>query len=121
MQLTDKMRKAAMKAKTVEELIEMAKESGLSVSEEQAKEYFEEINKEGELSDDELENVAGGDGCDSGSQEKELYTFMRCSFYENNRKCYREQWQKGDWMNREPKQCPDCGNLTLKGAYTSWL
>ena len=40
------------------------KENGVEMTEEQAKTYFAELNKEGELSDDELENVAGA-GCDS--------------------------------------------------------
>jgi len=53
------------KAKAVsspEELLALAKESGLELGEEQAKACFEKLNKSGELSDNELSGVAGG-GC----------------------------------------------------------
>ncbi len=46
-----------------EELLSLAKESGLELSEEQANAYFDKLNKSGELSDDELNNVAGGGLC----------------------------------------------------------
>ena len=53
----------AKAAKSVEELLELAKASGVELSEEQAKEYFAKLNPtKGELSDDELDDVSGG-GC----------------------------------------------------------
>ncbi|MBQ5329416.1 MAG: Nif11-like leader peptide family RiPP precursor, partial [Oscillospiraceae bacterium] len=53
----------ARKAKSVEELLALAKENGIELTDEQAKEYFAQLNPtKGELSDDELEDVAGG-GC----------------------------------------------------------
>ena len=53
----------AKKAKSVEELLALAKENGIELTNEQAKEYFAQLNPtKGELSDDELEDVAGG-GC----------------------------------------------------------
>ena len=53
----------AKAAKSVEELLELAKASNVELSEEQAKEYFAKLNPtKGELSDDELDNVSGG-GC----------------------------------------------------------
>ena len=53
----------AKAAKSVEELLELAKASNMELSEEQAKEYFAQLNPtKGELSDDELDNVSGG-GC----------------------------------------------------------
>ena len=53
----------AKAAKSVEELLELAKASNVELSEEQAKEYFAKLNPtKGELSDDELDDVAGG-GC----------------------------------------------------------
>ena len=51
----------AKSAKTAEELLALAKASGIELTEEQAKTYFAELNKTGELSDDELTSVAGGD------------------------------------------------------------
>ena len=50
----------AKEAKTAEELLAMAKENGMELTEESAKAYFEQLHKIGELSDNELENVAGG-------------------------------------------------------------
>ena len=51
----------AKQAQSPAELIALAKESGMEMTEEQAKTYFEKLNsKADELSDDELDNVAGG-------------------------------------------------------------
>ncbi len=51
----------AKAAKSVEELIELARASGVELSKEQAKEYFAKLNPpKGELSDDELSHVSGG-------------------------------------------------------------
>ena len=53
----------AKAAKSVEDLLELAKASNVELSEEQAKEYFAKLNPtKGELSDDELDDVSGG-GC----------------------------------------------------------
>lgn len=53
----------AKAAKSVEELLELAKASNVELSEEQAKDYFAKLNPtKGELSDDELDDVSGG-GC----------------------------------------------------------
>ena len=48
-----------------EELMALAKENDIELTEENAKAYFEQLNPPtGELSDDELDNIAGG-GCNS--------------------------------------------------------
>lgn len=52
----------AGQAKSVEEILALAKEKGIELSEDDARTYFERQNKSGELSDDELDNVSGG-GC----------------------------------------------------------
>ena len=53
----------AKEAKSVNELMALAKENNLTLTEEEAKEYFSRLNPaQGELSDDELENVSGGCG-----------------------------------------------------------
>ena len=52
----------AKAAKSVEELLALAKENGMELTEEEAKNYFEQWHKEGELADDELDNVSGGCG-----------------------------------------------------------
>ncbi len=63
MEMNKELLAKAKEAKTPEELMSLAKENGIEMTEESAKAYFEQLNpKTGELSDDELDNVAGG-GC----------------------------------------------------------
>lgn len=52
----------AKNAKNAEDILVLAKENGVELTEESATAYFEQLNKRGELTDDELDNVAGG-GC----------------------------------------------------------
>ena len=52
----------AKEAKSAEELMTIAKENGVELTEEEASEYFARLNVSGELADEELDNVAGG-GC----------------------------------------------------------
>ena len=52
----------AKAAKSAEELLSLAKANGVELTEEEAAEYFAQLNKSGEISDEELDNVAGG-GC----------------------------------------------------------
>ncbi len=47
-------------AKSADEILALAKENGIELSEEKAKELFAELNASGELSDDDLDKVAGG-------------------------------------------------------------
>ena len=51
-------------AKKAEELLAMAKAENIELSAEQAAKAFAELNKSGELSDEELDNVSGGCGRD---------------------------------------------------------
>ena len=60
--LTPELIAKAKAAKSAEELLALAKENNVEMTEEQAKIYFEQLNANGTVSDDELELVAGG--CD---------------------------------------------------------
>ena len=61
MEMNNELIAKAKKTATVEELLALAKENQVELSEEDAKMYFELLHpKTGELSDDELDNVAGG-------------------------------------------------------------
>ena len=62
MNISKELLKKAKTAKTAEELLEMAKAENIELSAEQAAKAFAELNKSGELSDEELDNVAGGGG-----------------------------------------------------------
>ena len=65
MKLNKELLTKAKAAKTVGELMALAKENGTELTEESAKAYFEQLHpKTGELSDEELDNVAGG-GCNA--------------------------------------------------------
>ena len=67
MELSEELIAKAKGAKTPEELAALAKESSIDLTEEEAKAYFEQLHpKTGELSDDELDNVAGG--CHNGGR-----------------------------------------------------
>ena len=50
----------AKTAKTAEELLAMAKAENIELSAEEAEKAFAELHKTGELSDEELNSVAGG-------------------------------------------------------------
>ncbi len=60
---TPELIEKARQARSTEEIIALAKEHDIEMSEEGAKAYFEKLNSSGEMSDDELDNVSGG-GCD---------------------------------------------------------
>ena len=63
MELTKELVAKEKEAKTPEELMALAKEAGIDMTEESAALAFEQLNsKTGELSDSELDNVSGGCG-----------------------------------------------------------
>lgn len=61
MEMDKELFEKAKNAKTVEEMVAVAKENNVELGEESAKAYFELLHqKTGEISDEELDNVAGG-------------------------------------------------------------
>lgn len=62
MNISKELSEKAKQAKTAEELLSMAKAEHIELTAEQAAKAFAELNKTGELFDEELDNVAGG-GC----------------------------------------------------------
>ena len=64
MKFTNEQLLKAKAAKSAEELLALAKENGMEMTDDEAKKYFSDLHKEGELSDDELDNVSGGCGGD---------------------------------------------------------
>ena len=60
MNITKELLEKAKTAKTAEELLELAKAENINFTAEEAAKAFAELNKTGELSDEELDNVAGG-------------------------------------------------------------
>ena len=66
MNISKELLEKAKTAKSAEELLEMAKAENIELTEEEAAQAFAKMNKNGELSDEELDNVAGG-GCPGGA------------------------------------------------------
>ncbi len=60
--ITPELIEKAKQAKTPEELIDIAKINNVELTAEEAKTYFGQLNKTGELNDEDLDNVSGG-GC----------------------------------------------------------
>lgn len=127
MELSEELIANAKGTKTPEELAALAKESSIDLTEEEAKAYFEQLHpKTGELSDDELDNVAGG-GChnggrlvvsamnyceewrckDDGSMSYLNVLFVECNTCHRQAFCYSCSYctyEKGLWLcNRKPE------------------
>ena len=66
MNVSKELIEKAKTAKSAEELLAMAKAEGFELPEGEAKTVFSKLNKTGELSDEELNNVSGG--CGSGDE-----------------------------------------------------
>ena len=62
MNVSKELLEKARTANSAEELLVMAKAESVELTEEQAEKAFAEFNKTGEISDEELDNVAGGCG-----------------------------------------------------------
>ena len=65
---TPEMITKAKAAKSAEELMALAKENNVELTEEEAKTYFEQLNASGSVTDDELDMVAGG-ACSGDDEE----------------------------------------------------
>ncbi len=117
----------ARQANSPEELLALAKENDYELDEEGAKAYFEQLKKTGELSDDELDNVAGG-GCYNGGRL--VVTQFHCCENWICKKCG-DSYQhvlirpiadqhlcKGRWVNRKIG-CLDCKYCSYEKAL--WL
>lgn len=86
----------ARSAASPEELLKIAEEYGVKMDLNQAKEYFSQLS--GEISDSELEEVAGGCG-DSGKKDNRVL----CP------KCKKERLDK---VGTSLWKCPNCGRIT---------
>ena len=78
MNISKELLEKAKTAKSAEELLEMAKAENIELTEEEAAQAFAKMNKNGELSDEELDNVAGG-GCPGGATPKKFSVNDRVS------------------------------------------
>lgn len=94
----------AKEAKSAEELLAMAKENGMELTEEEAEEYYDRLHASGELADDELDSVAGGSSWCTNTK------CPRCdskNYHETDEIYY--QRQQGTNVALHYLQCDDCG------------
>ena len=77
---TPKLITKAKATKSAEELLTLAKANNVELTEDEAKTYFEQLNANGAVSDDELELVAGGGlfgiSCSNDEDEDEDDTYQ---------------------------------------------
>ena len=96
MEMNNELLAKAKKAKTLEELMTIGKENGTELNEESAKAYFDLLQpKNGELSDEELDNVSGG-GCYNG--DRLIVTIRnRCNYWvcKTDGESYMDSWAGG--------------------------
>jgi hypothetical protein len=100
----------AKKAQSVEALIALAKENDINLSEEEAKAYFAQIHKVGELADDELDNVAGGQ-CKNGDKYVVIAT-QHCEQWKCE-KCGGNCYHTYIFEQAELHDCKSTGNTRL--------
>ena len=95
---TDEMLRIAKSAKSPEELISLAKEKGIELSSEQANDCFAKLSrKDGELGDDELDDVSGGRNCGTIYKDgRPVITAMNCC----------DRWR-----------CETCGGVDADGRH----
>ena len=95
MNISNELLEKAKKAKSAEELLEVAKSENIEFSPEQADKVYAELHKSGEISDEELDNVAGGcehtyhDACPACGNRSFSY-YGESSVHCSNPKC--GQW-----------------------------
>lgn len=68
-------------AKTPEELLALAKESGMELTAQQAQDYFAQLHQTGELADDELDNVSGGCAPAGNPQRPPAPGYYVCQYF----------------------------------------
>ncbi len=122
METSKELLEQAKKASSAEELLAFAKENGVELTKEEADAYFAQINKSGELSDEELDNVAGG-GCHNKDGRLVVTVWSSCDDF-TCIKCGRKN--TGDhfhiidgYRTNYMQQCQFCKYMSYEGGL--WL
>ena len=74
---TPELIEKAKAAKSAEELLKLAGANGVELTEEDAKTYFDQLNANAALSDDELDAVAGGGSCPGDDEASDSNDALR--------------------------------------------
>lgn len=96
MKFTKEQIAKARAAKSAEEILTLAKENGVPMSEEDAEKLYADLHCEGELTDDELDSVSGG-ACGSSEPPEPLF-------------------HKGDWISEYELYFYKILSVTWNGA-----
>ena len=117
MKLSKELLEKAQTAKSPEELIQMAKTENIDLSAEEAAKAFAELHKSGEISDEELDNVAGGCGKEEIPEPKykigDMVIYSRgfpchtCGIYRDFQ--ITEVHRSPDGKHTYSIACPECG------------
>ncbi len=108
MNITKELLEKAKQAKTAEELLALAKNEGIELTAEQAAKAFAELNKTGELSDEELDNVAGG-GCPGGATPPKFSVNDRVSHKgSDGKEVYGTVVRRGSLLRSPTEYCHIC-------------
>ena len=91
--LTPELIEKAKNAKSAAELLALAKENDVEITEEEAKIYFDQLNSNGSVSDEELDAVAGGG----------LF-------------CPSDEEDSSEKEEKPVRWCPLCGGVGVAGA-----
>ena len=110
MNFTPEMLNIAKNAKTAEELIALARENNVEVSEEEIKAYFEKTHTKYEMTDDELNNVVGG-GCGKDEDKPLRYTYGAYTYTHGGPT---KNSQSGCQSITGYAQCPSTGSFVGK-------
>ena len=86
--LTPELIAKAKAAKSVDELLELAKVNDVELTEEEAKTYFAQLNVNDAVSDDDLDAVAGG-SCPGDDEEENDESISVGGFIQKCKKCGR--------------------------------
>ena len=125
MELNSELLEKAKQAGMAEELMAVAKANGVELTEEEAKEYFEQLHKSGELSDEELDSVAGG-GCHKKDGRLIVTAVYSCDGYickdcdsTGNHKHSHTGMSGSPTISTYQKKCLSCRHLSIEKGL--WL
>ena len=121
--MTEDLLKKACEAKSPAELLKIAHDNGMSeFNEENAKAYFDMLNQHGEISEEELENAAGG--CGGGRKKDACPICNKVGTYVITTACpiYPEGGKPGDLRcftdTFKICECPQHGYYAFNNRYT---
>ena len=124
--LTSEMIEKAKAAKNTDELLEIAKENNVEMTADEAATYFAQLNpKSGELSDDDLDSVAGG-ACSANSDTLAIGTKVRVTSGQICNQCggnvgVVESWAFGYRFSGKGVACTNCSTDNTKHMVVNYI